>query len=120
MNDNWKSYSSAPAGGTVVCAASEVPEGRAHCVELGDFPILLARTESGVFAYVNACPHQFLPLDYRGGSVVSSNGRVLICSNHEAGFDLATGAGISGFGTGCALDPVPTKEDEHGQLVIDD
>lgn len=120
MNSNWKTYPSAPAGGTPICASSDVLEGAAHSVTLDGFPILLARRGGRLVAYVNACPHQFLPLDYRSGKVVSSDGRVLRCSNHEAGFDLATGEGIDGFGAGCTLDPIPVREDARGQVIIDD
>lgn len=88
-------------------------------MELDGFPVLLARSGGQIRAYVNACPHQFLPLDYRAKSVLSSDGRILRCSNHEAGFDLVTGEGIDGFGAGCALDPIPVREDESGQVVID-
>jgi nitrite reductase/ring-hydroxylating ferredoxin subunit len=118
MNDNWKTYPFAPAEGAVVCAASDVPQPGTRSVELGGYPILLACSGGPIVAYVNACPHQFLPLDYRSASVLSADGRILRCSNHEAGFDLATGAGVDGFGAGCALDPIPVFEDEQGNVVV--
>lgn len=118
MSENWKTYPSAPAEGTTICEASLVPEDRTCSVELNGFPILLARSSGRIVAYVNACPHQFLPLDHRKPSVLSADRRVLRCSNHEAGFDLATGEGIDGFGEGCALDPVPVDVTDDGMVRV--
>ena len=117
MSDAWKSYPSAPAEGTVICPASAVPKSGTFSVVLDGFPILLARAGRRLVAYVNACPHQFLPLDYRSASVLSANGRMLRCSNHQAGFDLETGAGVVGFAEGCALDPVPIRVEAGNVLV---
>ncbi|WP_306132993.1 Rieske (2Fe-2S) protein [Roseivivax marinus] len=119
MNSNWKSYPSAPAEGATVCAASEVPAHGTHSVELDGFPILLARSEGTLVAYVNACPHAFLPLDYRSDAILSADGRILRCSNHQAGFDLATGQGTDGLGLGCSLDPIPIYENTASMIVID-
>jgi nitrite reductase/ring-hydroxylating ferredoxin subunit len=118
MNTNWKSYPSAPAEGAVICNAAQVPETGTYSIELDGFPVLLARSGGRLVAYVNACPHQFLPLDYRSASVLSADRRVLRCSNHQAGFDLATGEGVDGFGAGCALDPVPVRVDAGGNVIV--
>ncbi len=104
----------------MVCEASHVLNARSLSIDLNGFPVLLARSGDHIFAFVNACPHQFLPLDYRRGSVVSADGKALLCSNHQAGFDLESGEGVSGFGIGCALDPVPVRVNTEGMVVIDD
>lgn len=118
MSDEWKSYPSAPAEGTVICPLSSVPEIGTYGVDLDGFPVLLARRDGRLFAYVNACPHQFLPLDYRGSSVLSADGRMLRCTNHQAGFDLETGEGIDGFAVGCNLDSVPVEVMDDGLIRI--
>lgn len=110
MSDAWKTYPSAPAGGTVICPSAKVPEGGSASVDLKGFPLLLARKGGRLVAYVNACPHQFLPLDYRSSQVISADGTLLRCSVHNAGFDLLTGRGVEGPGSNCALDPVPVTE----------
>ncbi|MCT7378301.1 Rieske (2Fe-2S) protein [Chelativorans salis] len=120
MNDNWKRYPKPPAEGTAICASSNVPEGGTYSIEVDGFPVLLARDNERLVAYVNACPHQFLPLDHRSSSVLSSDGRILRCTNHQAGFDLATGQGVDGFGAGCALDPIPIRENGDGNVVVDE
>lgn len=110
MTGEWRSYPRAPAAGTPVCRSDELAVGAARSADLDGFPILLIRTKLGLKAYVNACPHQFLPLDYRSGHILSSDGRTLRCSNHEAGFDVETGAGVEGLGAGCQLDAIPLRE----------
>ncbi len=114
MMEAWRDMPCAPAPGTVICAGFD---GAVAGFDLDGFPLLLVRSADGLRAYVNACPHRFLPLDWRSGNILSGDGRVLRCSNHDAGFDAGTGQGIDGFGAGCALDPVPVKE-RSGHIVI--
>lgn len=118
MSNEWKSYPSAPAGGTLICPLASVPETGTHSVDLDGFPVLLARSGGRLFAYVNACPHQFMPLDYRSASVLSSDGRTLRCTNHQAGFDVETGEGVDGLGLGCSLDAIPVEVTESGGVQI--
>lgn len=116
---SWTDYASAPPPGTPVCRAVEIggAETREVTSERGAFPLVLVRTGGEVRAYVNACPHQFLPLDHRGPRILSADGSLLMCSNHGAMFDAATGEGVAGEGLGCALDPVPLDL-RDGRLVI--
>lgn len=116
----WQMLSSAPPAGTRICARDAVRGAIAVTVETerGGFPMVLVETGSGVRAYVNACPHQYLPLDHRGPQILSADGTRLMCSNHGAMFDAATGQGVSGHGLGCALEPVPVRMNEDGTLLI--
>ncbi|WP_224814704.1 Rieske 2Fe-2S domain-containing protein [Hasllibacter sp. MH4015] len=116
-SDAWKSFPNAPAPGTRICARAEVPTKGVAAFDLDGFPLLLVASAEGLRAYVNACPHQFLPLDYRSANVLSPDGTLLRCSAHDAGFDALSGAGVDGFGQGCALDPVPVRH-EGTDLVI--
>ena len=117
---SWKDLSSAPAAGTAVCAAAAVAPTASRMVETerGRFPLLLVATSEGIRAYLNACPHQFLPLDYRADGVLSADGTRLLCSSHGAAFDAATGEGVAGFGVGCALDRVPVTVGPDGMVRI--
>jgi len=113
----WSDYRSAPPPGTPVCRPDEVGGIRSLTVETerGNFPLLILRAGDGWRAYVNACPHQYLPLDHRGGQLLSADGTKLLCTVHGARFDLHTGAAIDG--ADCGLDPVPLKQ-KGGMLVI--
>lgn len=118
MNDAWRSYAHAPESGSVLCLARELPETGTRCLNHGGFPILLVRHGGRLFAYVNACPHQYLPLDYKGDRLLSSDGAIMRCTNHGAGFLTATGEGVEGLGLGGALDPIPVAINSSGEVVI--
>lgn len=112
----WTDYSSAPDPGTPVAPLSQIGGATTLMLtgERGDFPLLLVRVGDRVHGYVNACPHQYLPLDYRGPRILSADGARLMCTGHGAQFDAATGAPVSG--ADCALDPVPLVV--QGDLVL--
>ena len=106
---DWRDLPRAPRPGTPVCDASALAAPGTLGVDLAGFPLLLVRLEDAIRSYFNACPHQHLPLDWRGGQVLSADGLRLRCSNHAAGFDARTGQGVEGFGEGCALIAVPVE-----------
>ena len=107
MSDAWKSYRGAPSVGTVLCRKNAAEEGTVVCLEIDGFPILLVQQGEKLRAYVNACPHQFLPLDHKGNRLLSEDGKVIRCTNHGAGFSVETGEGIEGLGIGECLDSIP-------------
>jgi nitrite reductase/ring-hydroxylating ferredoxin subunit len=110
----WTDLSSAPATGTCVADANALSGAQTVTVTTaaGDFPLLLVVTDDGIKGYVNACPHQFLPLDYRSNTMLSQNGTKLMCSAHGAMFDATTGQG-----TEYHLSPVPLHQHD-GQVFI--
>ncbi|MDN5568571.1 MAG: Rieske 2Fe-2S domain-containing protein [Paracoccus sp. (in: a-proteobacteria)] len=116
---NWTDLSSAPAPGTRVAGVSTLSGAQAITVttDAGEFPLLVVVTDDGIKGYVNACPHQFLPLDYRSPRLLSQDGTRLMCSAHGAMFDAATGQGVAGEGLGCRLSPVPLRQND-GQILI--
>lgn len=105
----WDDYSSAPEPGTAICAADQVDRPVAIDVigPKGSFPLLLMRSGAVFRAYVNACPHQYLPLNYRGEQILSADGRQLLCTAHGARFDIDTGQPLAG--ADCGLDHVPIE-----------
>ena len=117
MSEAWQSYPGAPLPGAILCDLKDIPDPGTHSVAIGDVSILIARRGGAIWGYMNACPHQYLPLDYRGSDVLSADGSKLICSNHDAVFDLETGAGLGGHGQGCQLDRVPLVLQE-GRVLI--
>jgi nitrite reductase/ring-hydroxylating ferredoxin subunit len=103
----WTDYSSAPPPGTVICPAGQITSVHALRVttDRGSFPLIVLRDGGQVRAFVNACPHQYLPLDYRGTTLLSADGTKLLCTAHGASFDKTTGEVVQG--ADCGLDPVP-------------
>lgn len=116
MSEAWKAYRGAPAEGTRACSLDEVPENNTRCLELDGYPLLLVRVDGGLRAYVNACPHQYLPLDHKGDRLISADKTILRCTNHAAGFSVETGEGVEGLGIGGCLDTVPVHV--HGGDVL--
>lgn len=114
---SWTGYRDAPAPGTVLAQSSDVPEGGTKTLMLGAFPIVFVRGVAGLVAFVNACPHQYLPLDHKGDRLLSTDGKTLRCTNHSAGFNAETGEGTEGLGLGCALDAIPVDEVD-GQIRV--
>ncbi|MFD1880844.1 Rieske (2Fe-2S) protein [Paracoccus pacificus] len=111
---SWQDYPRAPARGTALGARDAVTG--VHTLVLDGFPILLVKGAAGLRAFVNACPHQFLPLDYKGPNILSADGARLICSSHQAIFDAGTGACLGGPTDEC-LDEIPLAI-RDGQIVI--
>ncbi|SHF61363.1 Ferredoxin subunit of nitrite reductase or a ring-hydroxylating dioxygenase [Litoreibacter ascidiaceicola] len=113
----WTDFSSAPDYGTPVCPVADVSGAMTLTVTTakGEFPILLVKVGSDVKGYVNACPHQYLPLDYRGSQLLSSDGAKLMCTAHGASFMAETGDVIEG--AECGLDAVPL-EIRDGMIVV--
>ena len=103
--------------GHPICARDAIVDGGVLCVEVDGFPVLLLRQGDGVRAYVNACPHQYLPLNHRGDQVLSADGTVLRCTNHGAGVAVETGLGVEGPGIGACLDPIPVTVSDEAVIV---
>ncbi|WP_210347012.1 Rieske 2Fe-2S domain-containing protein [Bradyrhizobium sp. CCBAU 53351] len=120
ISDAWKSYRGAPAEGAILCEAVDIGEGSLKSIKFGpaDFPVLIVRSAGTLVAYVNACPHQYLPLDHRGSNVLSADGAVLRCTNHSAGFRVRDGVGVEGLGQDCVLDAIPIVVDDEGRIRV--
>lgn len=120
MQENWLDYANAPEQGAIICPARLVEENAALCLNIksptGDFPVIILRKEGAFYGFVNACPHQYLPLNYRAGNIISSDKRRLLCSVHGAAFDIITGSCVSE--TLDSLDPIPLFENKAGNLCL--
>jgi len=104
----WQEFPGAPALGTKICAVADIPCKGVLSVALGEYPVLVLKAGADIQVFVNACPHQFLPLDQRSSSVISTDGLRLMCSNHHAEFNISNGEGASGHGLYSCLSIVPT------------
>lgn len=117
----WKNYSTAPDEGWFVADVKDIsskPLALNIKSNNGIFPIIIMQRGSRILAFVNACPHQYLPLDYRSSNILSSDGNRLLCSAHGAMFDCETGEGITGEVLGCSLDQVPLMVSDTGKITI--
>ena len=80
---------SAAAGGTKVAALADVPVGSIISTKLSGKPVVVTHASADAVACFSAvCPHE--------GCTVAGKGNQIVCPCHQAVFDPATGAAISG------------------------
>lgn len=118
MNDDWKNHSNAPLAGQYICLAEEVNDNGFKSFILNEYPIIVTKTNNIISAFVNMCPHQYLPFDYKGDGVISQDGASIMCSSHGAKFCIKTAKGTEGFGLGHSLEPIPLAIDSKGRVCI--
>ncbi|MBM3514842.1 MAG: Rieske (2Fe-2S) protein [Alphaproteobacteria bacterium] len=78
--------------------------------------MFVVRYEGRTHAYVNSCPHARLPLNWNDDVFFDSTGRYILCANHSARFDAASGQCVSGPCKGLSLTPVEIAVD--GDAVV--
>jgi toluene monooxygenase system ferredoxin subunit len=71
-------------------AEAELWVGEHRRIVVGERRVIVLRTEAGVFAYEDRCPHLGLPL-----SKGTLEGQTLTCYAHHFQFDAETGEGIN-------------------------
>ncbi len=69
---------------------ASIPPGKQRCFHFDGTTVLVCRTETGVFAVENKCPHAEFPLF--GGSIADD---VISCPGHGLKFDLRTGQSVA-------------------------
>jgi len=110
----------APA--TVIVDIAGVARGRAR---LFDFVrdgepltgMVVADAVGALHVYVNRCPHVPYSLDLGDGNVLDDDGLTVVCSNHGARFDPASGQCRWGPVRGRYLEPLPFSRDGD-RLVV--
>jgi len=103
---------------TFLCHPGDLDRTGAKGVVLPDNrDIVVVRTGDGVRAYINACPHQGVPLETFPDRFLDADMRHLVCSAHGARFRLEDGMCVGGPCIGKALRPVPTTMDD-GRIAI--
>lgn len=80
--------------------------------------MFVVRRGADVFGYVNSCPHQGLPLDWKPDVFLTIDKQQIQCANHGARFDIASGACVAGPCPGRALRTVRLRI-ENGMVMLD-
>jgi len=78
---------------------------------------MLVNYQGSLYAYRNRCPHIGISLDWVDNQFFTIDGRYLMCANHGAVFEPATGECIWGPCVGAALQSVPI-EIEDGKIFV--
>ena len=74
-------------------------------------PAFAIRYDGRVYAYINACAHRTVELDWVPGEVFDAEHRYLICATHGARYEPSTGRCVGGPCAGRALAPIVVQED---------
>ena len=82
--------------------------------------LLVVRRGTELRAYLDLCPHVFLPLTQRGRRVLSADCERLRCTNHGAEFAVEDGRALAGPVAGCGLTPVTLEVGADGIVVVND
>src|SRR3712207_8452834 len=112
-------------GGPVLGRLPDFPEGAAapasyRRADGREVAVLVVRRGAELRAYLDLCPHQYLPLTWRGRRVLNPDGEGLCCSNHGAAFVVTGARGVSGPGRACSLTPVALPADPGGTRRLAD
>ena len=100
----------------LLCRVDELARTGARSVVLGTPPdtldVLVVQTPAGRRAYINACPHQFIPLETFPDWVFTEDRKHLFCSGHGALFVPETGLCTEGPCDGDSLQRLTIVEAE--------
>jgi nitrite reductase/ring-hydroxylating ferredoxin subunit len=98
----------------LLCRIDELGDPGTKNVVLGEgedeLDIIIVQTNGARHAYINCCPHQFIPLETFPNHFLTENKKYFLCSGHGARFELATGACYSGPCLGKGLDRLAIAE----------
>jgi len=105
---------SGPGEAAVGFPAADLVEGALRVLQLTEdnqtWSVLVIRRNGQIRAFLNACPHQYLPLDFAGANILSADGSMLMCSMHGAMFAIDDGECVAGPAMPCALTAVEVLE----------
>lgn len=123
--ESWRTNRLAPAPGTSLGPLDAIADPSVREFQFGEgrrvFSMLVVRRGDDVKAYVNACPHVWLPLTFRSDRLLSGDGERLVCSNHFAEFAVDDGRALSGpVEPGCGLAAIPVHVSGDRDIVIGD
>ncbi|WP_175908052.1 Rieske (2Fe-2S) protein [Burkholderia seminalis] len=93
----------------LLCALDDLPDGgsRGMLREGLNDRLCVVRQGDDVFVWLNDCPHEHRPMEYRQDRFLSGDGRHIVCYAHSAHFDIRTGKCFAGPCIGQRLTKVP-------------
>ena len=93
--------------GTSLCLLSDIPDPGSKGFKVGRRPrIFIVRVGNEVFGYINLCPHQGTPLDWKPDAFLTFEGDAIMCATHGALFNIKDGICTWGPCQGMRLAPV--------------
>jgi nitrite reductase/ring-hydroxylating ferredoxin subunit len=107
----------------LICTASELVEGgrgvrfvvERHGEQRAAFAV---RFDGRVYAYINACAHVPIELDWMEGDFFDADGAHLVCATHGARYEPSSGYCVMGPCRGARLMPVAVEERDGGVWLL--
>ena len=108
---------------TFLCKIEGMADPGTRNVVLGEGPdeldIVIVQTAGVRHAYINSCPHEYIPLETFPNHFLTEDKKHFLCSGHGARFVLATGECVSGPCFGKSLTRLSIEE-RDGALYLAD
>ncbi|MEQ5807822.1 Rieske 2Fe-2S domain-containing protein [Alteromonas sp. NFXS44] len=78
---------------TRLCGFHDIPEGEARgFLYLEGHPqIFVVRRENQLYGYLNQCPHNLIPMEFKKDHFLNADKSKIICFAHGAHFEIQTG-----------------------------
>ncbi|MBK1664218.1 (2Fe-2S)-binding protein [Rhodospirillum rubrum] len=94
-----------------LCALADLGDPGARGLRVSDgeglpLRLVVVRRGQGVFGYVNSCPHNHIPLDFRPDDFFDLDHRHIQCATHGALFLIDSGVCVEGPCKGDRLRPI--------------
>ena len=80
----------------------------------------VVRQGGEVFVWLNDCPHEHRPMEFRQDQFLSGDGGHIVCYAHSAHFDLRSGHCFAGPCVGQHLIPVPAQVRDGAVWIADE
>jgi len=82
--------------------------------------VFIVRSDEGIFAYKNQCPHTGAPLNWQPDQFLSADNSLIQCALHSAQFNINDGHCIYGPCRNSSLKPVRLIEKHNEVWLFDD
>ena len=97
----------------MLCSLAELEQtgSRGFSVGQGEWPLrgFIVKTQRGIAAFVNYCPHAGHPLNMRPDRFLTPDRNLILCCSHGALFTRDDGLCIAGPCQGQKLTPIPVE-----------
>jgi len=95
----------------LLCSLADLPDGQSRGLlrEGNDDQVFAIRQGDDVHVWLNDCPHNHRPLEFRQDRFLSGDGQHIVCYAHSAHFDIRTGLCFAGPCEGDSLIPVRSR-----------
>jgi nitrite reductase/ring-hydroxylating ferredoxin subunit len=100
-----------------LCTLAELPEGSARGFGVLHTHVLVVRDRSGVYVFLNRCPHLGVPLQWQDDRFLVEEGVFIRCSSHGALFERDTGLCVLGPCRGDSLWQIECRIEDDAVFI---